>query len=121
MTKTLQTFPAIVSKTHAKILFWTTLFVVFYLAFAPHVEVGPIFPQADKIKHAAAFFVLTALYRRAYGPAAFYWGAMLAVGLFIEAVQYTLPYQDASLFDLLADAAGIWASRIFRYERIDTR
>ena len=121
MNISLKTLPSIVTTKQAAILFWLTLTVVFFLAFAPHVDVGPDFYQADKLKHAAAFWVLTALYRRAYGPAAFYWGAMLAVGIFIEVVQYALPYRDASIFDLLADAAGIWASRIFRYERIASR
>lgn len=61
------------------------------------------------------------LHHRAYGPASFYWEVMLVVGLFIEVVQYTLPYREASIFDLLAAAAGIWASRIFRYERIGSK
>ncbi|BDY12625.1 hypothetical protein HCR_09370 [Hydrogenimonas cancrithermarum] len=36
-------------------------------------------------------------------------GWMLMVGIFIEAVQYFLPYREASVFDVFADIVGIMA------------
>ncbi len=91
----------------SRILFWSALFVIFYLAFSPDVDIGPDFDNADKLKHAAAFAVLTLLclvgYRRRN-----VWMQMLAIGVFIEAVQYFLPYRDASFYDIIADAVGIF-------------
>ena len=37
------------------------------------------------------------------------WVALLGYGLLIEGLQATLPYREASLGDLLADAAGLAA------------
>ena len=36
------------------------------------------------------------------------WVSLLAFGLFIEVVQYFLPYRQFSLLDLAADGIGIW-------------
>ncbi len=83
------------------------LMTVFYLAFAPQADVGPDFYQADKLKHAFAFavlaFLLTQGYARALSTVLF---TLLGVGLFIETVQWFLPYRDASFWDLSADAIG---------------
>ena len=91
-------------------LFWILLFVIFFLAFLPDANIGPDFRYADKFKHAAAFLVLTLLYIGGYGMERV-WMAMLATGIFIETVQYFLPYRDASFYDLMADAVGIWMGR----------
>jgi VanZ family protein len=95
----------------SKPLFWVLLLTVFYFAFSPKGDPLPDFLFADKLKHAAAFTVLGVLLWGGYRPGAaalFRW--MLAVGIFIEAVQYFLPYRDASGWDLLADCAGILAA-----------
>jgi VanZ family protein len=92
----------------SRILFWITLTAVFFLAFSPNADIGPDFDQADKIKHAFAFSVLTLLYAFGYSTESIVVaGRMLLVGLFIEAVQYTLPYRDASALQVAADAARI--------------
>jgi hypothetical protein len=91
-------------------LFFITLFTIFYLSFAPHVDVGPDFDQADKIKHAAAFSVLTLLYMLGFGGGFFKISIRMAlIGVFIEVVQYFLPYRDASILDIMADSVGILA------------
>ncbi len=96
-------------------LFFVTLLTIFYLAFAPHVDVGPDFEQADKLKHAAAFVVLTLLYGFGFGGK---WlkifGWMLLIGCFIEIVQYFLPYRDASILDIIADSIGIIIGNLVR-------
>ncbi len=67
----------------------------------------------DKANHILAFFVLAGLADLAYpgsSPARGWekWVSLLAFGLFIEAVQYFLPYRQFSLLDLAADGIGIW-------------
>ena len=98
----------------AQRLFWVVLIAIFYLAFAPRVDIGPDFHQADKLKHASAFAVLAMLLQRGYRPNV--WRsvvALLGIGIFIEIVQAFLPYRDASVYDLMADglgmAVGLWA------------
>ncbi len=68
----------------------------------------------DKLKHAAAFFVLSALLVPAFPrfTLAKRCVAALAFGALIELVQYFLPYRSASGLDLLADGVGILAFEI---------
>lgn len=67
---------------------------------------------SDKVNHIAAFLVLAWLADHAYpgySRGSGIWLALLGYGLLIEAVQACLPYREASLGDLLADAAGLAA------------
>jgi len=94
---------------YAKSLFVVTLLTVFYLAFSPDGDPLPDFVFADKLKHAAAFSVLGLLFWggwRTGTGALFSW--MFGIGLFIEAVQFFLPWREASGWDLLADGVGAW-------------
>ncbi len=82
-----------------------------YLAFTPVVHSGAV-QVWDKLNHAAAFYVLALLLdfsqpRMRFGAAKGL--ALLAYGVTIEAVQYFLPYREASVGDLLADAIGVFA------------
>lgn len=66
----------------------------------------------DKINHLLAFAVLAALVDGSFpgpGPGRGWakWAGLLGYGLLIEAVQFFLPFREASGWDLLADAAGI--------------
>jgi len=97
-----------------KFLFWTTLSVVFYFALSPHTCVGPNFENTDKYKHILAFFVLTNFFIYAYKKGfklAWFW--MFALGAFIEIVQYFIPTRESSIFDILADAIGVFLATIF--------
>jgi VanZ family protein len=69
-------------------------------------------PVSDKVNHIAAFLVLAWLADHAYprySDGAGLWVALLGYGLLLEGLQATLPYREASLADLLADAAGLAA------------
>jgi VanZ family protein len=86
------------------------LAIISFLAFAPLASAPGT--GHDKVNHIMAFFVLTGLADRAYpGPSPGRgwrkWVSVLAFGLFIEAVQYFLPYREFSLWDLGADGIGI--------------
>ncbi|MDX1705613.1 VanZ family protein [Pseudidiomarina sp.] len=81
----------------------------------------PRFEHADKVVHFGAFFILALTFHRAF-PIPF-WVALIiltAYGLAIEYVQNLLPYRQASMGDLLADAAGAAAYYLlvwWRYQR----
>ena len=80
------------------------------LAFAP-LSIDPGTGN-DKINHILAFGVLAALVDGSFpgpGPGQGWakWFSLLGYGLLIEAVQFFLPFREASGWDLLADAAGI--------------
>jgi VanZ family protein len=82
-----------------------TLLLVTYLSFG-HIEKTPAGSINDKIGHSAAFLCLAFLLDFARPRTA--WGtrkllSLLAYGLFIEVVQYFLPYRTFSLWDLAAD------------------
>lgn len=79
-----------------------------YFAFTPVVYEG-VDRVWDKLQHFAAFYVLALLLDFSLPGTRF--GArkfllVLAYGAAIEAVQYFLPYRDASWRDLFADAIG---------------
>ena len=93
-----------------------TLLVVSYLAFTPlqHETTQLV---SDKLNHLAAFLVLAGLLdfsfpREEFGGAKA--GVLLGYGLFIEVVQYFLPFRQFSLLDLAADALGIAAFALLR-------
>ena len=86
-----------------------TLLLVGYLSFA-HLEETPVADINDKFGHTAAFLCLAFLLDFAYPRRV--WGAekllpLLAYGLFIELVQYFIPYRTFSLWDLAADGLGL--------------
>ena len=65
---------------------------------------------SDKANHALAFAVLALLADFSFPRARFGLAkaaALLAFGVAIEAIQHFLPWREASLLDLVADAAGI--------------
>lgn len=92
-------------------VFIATVVLICYLAFG-HVEETPIADINDKLEHTAAFLTLAFLLDFAWPHRA--WGSdklllLLAYGLFIEVVQYFLPYREFSLWDLAADSLGLIA------------
>ncbi|MBU1669185.1 VanZ family protein [bacterium] len=96
-------------KQYYKILFYSAVLIVLYLAIVPdNISIPSIY--ADKIKHASAFFVLSFLLNRASSTMQHRlrnMGALFLFGLFIEIVQSFFPNRESSLADLLADAVGI--------------
>ncbi|RUM61550.1 MAG: VanZ family protein [Sulfurimonas sp.] len=94
----------------AKILFFSALAAISFLAFLPNYDDLPdVVSFSDTFNHAAAFFVLTLLCRFAF-PALqpkIHVFLMLLYGLFIEAVQHFLPTRYGDPFDVLVDIIGI--------------
>jgi VanZ family protein len=83
--------------------------VTFYVAFS-QTEPSVIENLNDKLKHIGAFVVLSFLTDFAFPRSPFElrkMAALLLLGVFIEVVQYFLPYREASGLDVLADVAGI--------------
>jgi VanZ family protein len=79
----------------------------------------------DKVSHVLAFGVLAFLaefsfpHQRSRAAVVI---LLLAFGVLIEAIQYFIPYRDASLLDLAADALGIavyfWPVRAFMHRAL---
>jgi VanZ family protein len=64
----------------------------------------------DKAKHAFAFLVLSLLLDFSLPEIRFGWAKILGLlgfGVLIEAIQYFIPYREASSLDVLADGVGI--------------
>ena len=90
---------------------WACLAIISFLAFAPLASDPGT--GHDKANHILAFLVLAGLADLAYPGSApgrgwGKWVSLLAYGLFIETVQYFLPYREFSGWDLVADGIGIW-------------
>ena len=69
----------------------------------------------DKMEHFIAFFLLSFLLNRASSTITHRFRNMFALsafGLFIEVMQYFIPNRTTSLYDLLADMAGIFAFQV---------
>lgn len=91
-----------------QIILWTVVGAIFYLATtsADH-KVQSTFN--DKFNHLIAFGVLSFLSHIAFQSQQWLkWAvALFGYGLFIELVQYFLPYREFSLLDLATDLLGI--------------
>lgn len=85
------------------------LVVITYLA-TTQLDYPAIGNINDKVSHILAFYVLALLGDFSFPEHKFDPGKillLLAYGLFIEIIQYFLPYRTFSLLDLLADAIGL--------------
>ncbi len=95
-----------------KAVFWIYLILILFLSFVPiSVET----PTSDKINHFVEFFIFSILLKEAYKTS--YWGNFFYsafLGVFIEAVQYFLPYRSAEYGDVTADLLGV-VSGLFMY------
>ena len=97
---------------YGKICFYFALLSIFVLAVMPKAEELPdVTKISDKLNHLVAFVVLALLIDWAYPQKRIPWKVALlsGYGLFIECVQYFLPYREFSLLDLAVDVAGIGA------------
>lgn len=92
------------------VLCLSLLCVISWLAFRDS-DGGAGFAHFDKLKHLAAFAVLSIIGCAAASPSrrTGWWiaAALLAYGGFIELVQTQLPHREAEWGDMLADAMGI--------------
>jgi VanZ family protein len=96
---------------------WRSVFVaalagILVLALMPSDGGADWFPQADKLRHAAAFVALWAIGRHARLQPA--WAlplVLLAFGIAIELLQALSPGRESSIADVLADAVGIAVGR----------
>ena len=87
-----------------KIIFWIYTLVVAFLSFYPVPET----PTSDKLNHFIAFFIYPVLLKLSYKKGYFETIVLsLLFGIFIEAVQYFLPYRSGEIPDLVADFVGI--------------
>lgn len=84
------------------------MLAVLGLALKPNSPSLELFPEADKVRHVAAFIVLWLIGALArLTPAWALALALLGFGLCIEVLQSFTPTREASLADLAADAVGI--------------
>jgi VanZ family protein len=92
-----------------KIAFFGSLFLISTLAFLPDYSALPdVVSFSDKLNHAAAFTVLTLLYRFAFlHSTKRVLISLLFYAFFIEIVQAFLPTREASLEDIFADSIGL--------------
>lgn len=85
------------------------LIAILYLATTPSPPEITL-SVSDKFNHLLAFYTLAILTDQALVKSRFIpWPALwlLAYGLFIECLQYFLPWREFSLLDLLTDAIGL--------------
>ena len=89
-----------------KIIFFVYLIIIMFLSFMPVENIGS---SSDKINHIAAFIVFALLFKFSYSrrKIIFVFLSGLSFGIFIELVQYFLPYRSCDFFDVLADLCGL--------------
>ena len=89
-----------------------SILLISYLSFS-QIEDSPFALLTflnDKLHHAVAFFVLAFLLDFAWPRQPWQrtkWLTLLGYGLFIEVVQFFIPYREFSLWDLAADGLGL--------------
>jgi len=98
-----------------QIAFWSAITVIMALAVTPQ-GVKLARHMSDKLNHFAAFLVLSYLGDRAYEKPFVSIGICLVLfGLFIEAIQFFLPYRKFSPLDMLANICGILLYAAIKY------
>ncbi len=94
-----------------KLLFFAYTLLIFFLSIYPVKEM----PSDDKLVHFLVFFLFTVVMKLSFNIgywSTFFYGSLY--GLFIEAVQYFLPYRSGEYGDFLADCFGV-LSGLFTY------
>jgi hypothetical protein len=89
---------------------WAIVAGVIFGSVAPDVLGNTFdFSGADKLGHAASYFLLVIWFSGLYArhQLALLAVTMLALGLILEIIQWQLPYREFDLADLLANASGI--------------
>lgn len=95
--------------TLSRVSLYAAILFTFYKATVPCI-VEPQLPFRDKILHAFAFFVLYFLADLAYPSGRHLVRKVLwlfGYGVFIEMVQFFLPWRSTEMMDIVADSAGI--------------
>jgi VanZ family protein len=91
-----------------RVMFVGMVLSVLVLALMPASHGASWFPQADKLQHAFAFVALWTLGLRArVGRGMVLAAGLLLFGVGIEVAQSFTPDREPSVFDVLADTAGI--------------
>lgn len=101
----------IISQSYTKfwnICFWLLLFIILILTLMPSSPKPISINQIDKLYHFIAFMVFAFVYRLAFKQTKIFLIFMfsIALGAFIEIVQYYLPNRSFSFADLIADILG---------------
>ena len=111
-------------KVYYKTLFFITVIAVLYFATTANDHLDFDGEYVDKIKHIFAFFTLSLLLNRSsstYDARIRNVTALLLFGIFIEFIQYFIPYRETSVYDVIADLVGIFAFQsalsLFRYSK----
>jgi len=101
-------FELVNTKTY-RLLFLFALIATLILTLSVPVGIVKSGLINDKIAHGIAFFVLAFLYSHSLGKDYAVRTIMIlaSFGLFIELIQYFLPWRSFSLLDWLADIIGI--------------
>jgi len=92
----------------AKVVLVFSLLIISYLAFTPQEEKQGL--GFDKLNHIFAFTFLAFISHQAFLHQSLIKLTILPLiiyGLFIESVQFFLPYRTFSLYDIMADIFGL--------------
>lgn len=92
-----------------KAVFFAALLVVFTLAVLPPKSFLPEIDISDKALHSLTFMFLFFLMDGAYEGIlpSVKAGYLMTYGVFIEIVQFFIPYREFSLLDMVANAVGL--------------
>jgi len=97
------------NQTGARLILGLVLLIITYMALTPIPDLLQENVN-DKLGHALAFVLLAFLVHAGWPNVPFSWRhgvPLIAYGLFLECAQYYVPGRFFSLWDILADAAGI--------------
>ncbi len=99
-------------KTFFKIIFFLYVITILSLSILPIKS--DVITASDKINHAIGFAVYFILYRLAFEKYTYFliFISGCIVGVLIEFFQSFFPYRDSSVYDLMADIAGLFVGFI---------
>jgi len=111
---------ALVSRKLYRVGLAVFLLLTIYLMFNRPDQVHLAGLINDKAAHALTFFILTLLFSRGFPDYYGYWAlvGLAFFGLFIEGIQFLIPWRSFSVADWAADIAGIILYHILHEIRV---
>ncbi len=101
----------------AFMLIWCLLLLAdIWLSISPNVKQPVSFNQSDKFYHMLMYLILSSLpflFSKRINRAVFFALSSMSLGIFLECIQFFVPFREFSLMDMVANEVGVLLGIVF--------